>query len=164
MRLLLLLILAIAVISKTFMLGNYIIYVNVNQNFPIVQDVENSTIGIKFLISVKNFTIEPQTIKGILEIRNLTNFSEIIVPYYLINTAFSIIYNGIYYANITINSTQSNDNNNFGNNLTNISLITTYSSSLTLNTFYNSGVIVMVLVAIFSLGLYTLFQNRKKRK
>lgn len=146
------------------MLGNYIIRVNVNQNFPLVQDVENSTIGIKFIISVKNFTIEPQTIGGLLAIKNGTNFSEIIAPYYIINSTFLIIYNGSYYANITISSVQVNDNGNFDKSLTNISLIPTYSSSLTLNTFYNNRVIVMVLVAIFSLGLYILLQNRKKKK
>jgi len=159
-----LLLLIITVISKTFMLGNYIIHVNVNENFPLVQSVENSTIGIKFVVSVKNFTVEPQTIDKLLAIKNSTNFSEIIVPYYLINKTFSIVYNGSYYANITISSVQVNDSNNFGGNLTNVSFISTSSSPLALNTFYSNGVIVMVLVATFSIVLYTILQTKKKRK
>ncbi|QXJ32559.1 hypothetical protein J5U21_02210 [Saccharolobus shibatae] len=164
MKLSLLLLLIITVISKTFMLGDYIIHVNVNENFPLIQSVENSTIGIKFVVSVKNFTVEPQTIDKLLAVKNGSNFSEIIVPYYLINRTFSIVYNGSYYANITISSVQLNNSNNFSGNPTNISFISTSSSPLALKTFYSNGVIVMVLVATFSIALYTILQNKKKRK
>ncbi|MDT7861843.1 MAG: hypothetical protein RRA45_06485 [Saccharolobus sp.] len=99
MRSILLIILLLIILTKSFLLGNYVIHVNINENYDMVKEVENSSIGIGILLNVQNFTVKPQYFS-----QYVINSTYLLVPYYLAyNMSFSIIYNN-YYANITITS------------------------------------------------------------
>jgi len=99
MRSILLIILLLIILTKSFLLGNYVIHVNIKENYDMVKEVENSSIGIGILLNVQNFTVKPQYFS-----QYVINSTYLLVPYYLTyNMSFSIIYNN-YYANITITS------------------------------------------------------------
>ncbi|WP_338602269.1 hypothetical protein V6M85_01860 [Sulfolobus tengchongensis] len=158
MKILLILLL---VLTKTFLLGNYVIHVSVSENYPLVQNIENSTVGIKIFLNAQNFTIMPQNITKFLGIYNMSNSSyEILIPYYVVgNQTFTIIYQGNYYANITIFFTVVRENsNNIGINLSNDS---TSSSSSTLSLPLNSESVIAI-VSIMALTLYITLQRKAK--
>ena len=156
----LLTLLLLFIITKTFLLGNYIIHVNVNQNYNIVKDVENSTVGIKVLLSISNYTIMSYNISI-----NKYNSSEIIIPYYLVynNLSFSIIYLN-YTANVTIRSLVIAQNNTYINGILSLNNTQLSSPQNSFNSISISNNEIIVIGAMISAGvLYAILRIKFKK-
>lgn len=87
------------IITKTFMLGNSIIMVEVSQNSKVIVNIQNSSTGIDFLLNSSNDTVFPKYLQNYM-----INSTWLIIPYYLLynNLTFSVS-DGINYANVSIN-------------------------------------------------------------
>ncbi len=84
--------------TKTFMLGNSIITIEVSQNSKVIVDIQNSSTGINFLLNSSNDTIFPKYLQNYM-----INSTCLVIPYYLLynNLTFSVT-DGVNYANVSI--------------------------------------------------------------